>query len=159
MTEHTYHLYDYGAAGDDSPGRGRRPAVDAARLWSGGLAAAAIAALTGLVGVLVARVLFQVTGLARQQAFDYSNTLWLCIVAAAAALAATGVVHLLLLTTPRPLVYFGWIVGLLTAVAAVVPLLGAGPLVTLMSLAVVHLVIGLAVGSLVTNAAAGATRR
>ena len=36
-----------------------RPTVDAARLWTGGLATAVVAALIGLVGVLVVRVLEQ----------------------------------------------------------------------------------------------------
>ena len=40
--------------GDDETGHRRQP-VDAARLWTGGLATAVVAALVALVGVLIAR--------------------------------------------------------------------------------------------------------
>ena len=134
--------------------------VNAIRLWSGGLAAAVVAALAGLVGVLIARVVFQVALLAPRAAgsFGDSSTVRLCVVAAAAALAATGLVHLLMLSTPRPLAYFGWIVGLVTAATVVLPFLSGGALAVMLANAVIHLVIGLAVGSLVSGAAAAATR-
>jgi hypothetical protein len=134
--------------------------VDALRLWSGGLGAAVVAGLAGLVSTLIARVVFQIGLSSPHQAatFDGPYTVSLCAVAAAAALAATGLVHLLLLSTPRPLAYFGWIVGLLTAAAAVTPFLAGGTLAVRLATAVIHLVIGLAVGSLVSIAAGAAAR-
>jgi hypothetical protein len=134
--------------------------VDAVRLWSGGLGAAIVAALAALVSTLVARVVFQI-GLSaphKAAAFDGTYTVRLCVVAAVAALAATGLVNLLLLSTPRPLAYFGWIVGLLTAAAAVTPFLAGGTLAVQLATAVMRLVIGLAVGGLVSTAAAAAAR-
>lgn len=59
-----------------------RPKVDAGRLWTGGVATAAVAALL-----------------------------------------ATGLMHLLLLSTPRPGQFFTWIVGLLTLIAVILPFL------------------------------------
>jgi hypothetical protein len=47
-----------------APGR-HRPIVNARTLWSGGLAAAAVAALIAVVGVVVARGLFDVAVAAR----------------------------------------------------------------------------------------------
>ena len=47
-----------------------------------------------------------------------------CLLAAVAALAATGVAHLLLVSTPEPLAHLGWIVGL----ATVLPLPSGCPL-------------------------------
>jgi Family of unknown function (DUF6069) len=134
--------------------------VDAVRLWSGGVGAAIVAALAGLVSTLVARVVFQIGLSAPHEAaaFDGAFTVSLCVVAAAAALAATGLVHLLLLSTPRPLAYFGWIVGLLTAAAAVTPFLAGGTVAVQLATAVIRLVIGLAIGSLVSTAAGGAVR-
>ena len=41
--------------------------------------------------------------------------------AALAALLATGLLHLLLLTTPRPGRFFSWIIGLATVIAAILP--------------------------------------
>ena len=77
---------------------------------------------------------------------------------AVAALAATGVAHLLLVSTPDPLSYLGWITGLATAAAVVVPLLGGLPMAAAIAVAVVNLVIGLAIGSLVVGAAGAAFR-
>ena len=74
------------------------PVLDVTRLWTGGLPTAAVAALVGLVGAVVVRVLFQdapVSGLAAR-AFDSADTGLLCLAAAGASLAATGVAHLLL---------------------------------------------------------------
>jgi uncharacterized protein DUF6069 len=136
------------------------PRVNAARLWAGGLATAVVAALIALVGVLVVRAVFQVALYAPSEAgaFGDSDTVVLCGIAAAAALAATGLAHLLLLGTPRPLAYFGWIVGLATAAAVVVPFLSGSPLPIALAQSVIHLVIGLAIGSLVSGAAASASR-
>ncbi|WP_281689266.1 DUF6069 family protein [Pseudonocardia thermophila] len=136
------------------------PQINVARLWSGGVATAVVAALIGLVGVLIVRVLLQtVPGAANAAEFNDSGAIFICSTAAVAALVATGLVHLLLLGTPRPLAYFGWIVGLLTAIAVVVPFLSSRQILTSVALAVIHLVIGIAIGSLVTGAAAAATRR
>lgn len=147
------HMSDYGTTRD-------RPPVDAARLWAGGLATAVVAALIGLVGVLVARAVARVALYAPREAsaFGDSSTVLLCATAAAAALAATGLVHLLLLSTPRPLAYFGWIVGLLTTAAVIVPFLSGAPFAVALTMSVIHLVIGIAIGSLVSGAAASATR-
>jgi hypothetical protein len=136
------------------------PRVNAARLWAAGLATAVVAALIALVGVLVVRAIFRIALYAPSEAgaFGDSDTVLLCVIAAAAALAATGLAHLLLLSTPRPLAYFGWIVGLLTAAAVVAPFLAGGPLAIALAQAVIHLVIGLAIGSLVSGAAASASR-
>ena len=137
-----------------------RPPVDATRLWVGGLATALVAALIALVGVLVARALLRVPLFAPADAgaFGDQDTLLLCVLAAAAALVATGLAHLLLLGAPRPLAYFSWIVGLVTTAAVVVPFLGGAPLAVAFVQAVIHLVIGLAIGSLVSGAATSASR-
>lgn len=151
--------------GDPAAHRGtasdRRPGVDATRLWSGGLATAVVAALIGFVGVLVARTVLRIAVYAPADTgvFDDSATVLLSTVAAAAALAATGLAHLLLLGTPRPLSYLGWIVGLLTAAAVVAPFMAGGPPAVALAVAVIHLVIGLAIGSLVSGSAASARRR
>jgi len=131
------------------------------RLWTGGLATAAVAALVGLVvGTLVIRVLFEhaPVGASAAHAVGAGNAGLLCLFAAVAALAATGVAHLLLVSTPDPLSYLGWITGLATAAAVVVPLLGGLPMAAAIAVAVVNLVIGLAIGSLVVGAVGAAFR-
>ncbi len=140
--------------------RDDRPRINAARLWSGGIATAVVAALIALVGVLVARAVFQValSGSREAGAFGDSNTVLLCVLGAVAALAATGLAHLLVLSTPRPLAYLGWIIGLVTVVTVVTPFLSGVELPVALAQAVIHLVMGLAIGSLVTGAAASAMR-
>ena len=142
-------------------GTGRpRPGVDAARLWTGGLATALVAALIAVVGVLIARGLFDVPVLApeREGALGDSTTARLAILAAVAALAATGLMHLLLLSTPRPFRFFTWIISLLTLVAVLAPFMISARLATQVATAAIGLVIGLAIGSLVSGAARTAIR-
>lgn len=138
----------------------QHPRINAARLWSGGVATAVVAALIGLVGVLVSRAVFQVAfaGSKEAGALGDSNTVLLCVLAALAALAATGLAHLLLLSTPRPLAYLSWIIGLVTAVAVVLPFTYASSFALALAQAVIHLAIGIAIGSLVSGAAASALR-
>lgn len=148
---------------ETSPAGGRPPGqapINVARLWSGGLATAIVAALIGLVGVLIARAVAQVALYAPREAsaFGDASTVVLCLTAAAAALAATALAHLLLLGTPRPLSYFSWIVGLVTVAVVVVPFLTAASLPIALAMGVIHGVIGLAIGSLVSGAAASASR-
>ena len=143
-------------------GRPRRtPAVNAARLWSGGVATAVVAALLALVGVLIVRVLLQIPYLSpiKSGALGDDNTIYLCVLAALAALAATGLAHLLLVSTPSPMAYFGWIAGLCTAIAAVAPLLSTEPLTVRIATGVIHLVIGCSIISLVTTTASSASTR
>ena len=142
------------------PPSGGRTLVNPTRLWSAGLATAVVAALIGLVGVLVFRAIFRIALYAPPNAgaFGDSNTVVLCVSAAVAALAATGLAHMLLLGTPRPLTYFGWIVGLLTTAAVVTPFLTNHSLGIAFAMSTIHLVIGLAIGSLVSGAAASAGR-
>jgi hypothetical protein len=146
--------------GDDGTGRGR-VRVDAGRLWTGGLATALVAALVAVVGVLIARGLFDVPVLAptREGALGNANTARLAILAAAAALVATGLMHLLLLlSTPRPFRFFTWIVSLLTLLAVLAPFMTDAKLATQVATAAIGLVIGMAIGSLVSGAARSAIR-
>jgi 1,4-dihydroxy-2-naphthoate octaprenyltransferase len=45
-----------------------------------------------------------------------------------AALAATAVMHLLLIATPRPRLFFAWIIGLATVIAVAYPFGTTAPL-------------------------------
>jgi hypothetical protein len=137
------------------------PKVDAGRLWAGGVATAIVAALVALVGILVCRWLFNIPILAPRQDGAYGNvhTTGLVLAAAVAALIATAIAHLLLLSTPRPLAFFHWIVGLATVVVVLFPFSTAAPLPEKVATAAVFLVIGFAIGSLLTGVAARSVRR
>jgi hypothetical protein len=148
--------YVQGSDGSDQ----RRQSVDGTRLWTGGLATALVAALVAVVGVLIARGLFDVPVLApaREGALGDASTARLAVLAAVAALVATGLMHLLLLSTPRPFRFFTWIVSLLTLVAVLAPFMTSAKLATQVATSAIGLVIGLAIGSLVSGAARSAIR-
>jgi Family of unknown function (DUF6069) len=137
-----------------------RPRVDAGKLWPGGIATAVVAGLVALVGVLVCRWLFGIPLLAPKSDGYYGDvhTTALVLVAAGAALLATGLAHLLLLSTPRPLTFFGWIIGLATTLAVLLPFSTAAPLTAKVATAAVDLVLGIVIGSLVSGVAARSLR-
>jgi hypothetical protein len=66
----------------------------------------------------------------------------------AAALVATALVHLPMLGTMRPLMFFGWIVALVTTIAVVFPFSTTAVLDAKIATAIVNLAIGLAAGML-----------
>jgi hypothetical protein len=137
-----------------------RPSVDAGKLWPGGIATAVVAGLIALVGVLVCRWLFAIPLLAPKQdgAYGDVHTTDLVLVAAAAALIATGLLHLLLLSTPKPLAFFSWIIGLATVLAVLLPFSTAAPLTAKVATAAVDLVLGVAIGSLLNGVGARSVR-
>src|SRR5437762_670268 len=126
------------------------PRVDAGRLWAGGLATAIVAALVAVLGILVARGIFDVPVLAPKESGSWgnANTFTYAMVAFGAALVATGLMHVLLLTTPSPFQFFGWIVLLLTAVAAAGPFATSATMSAKVATAVINALIGLAIFTL-----------
>jgi hypothetical protein len=133
------------------PVSGKRVAVDAPRLWGGGVATAVVAALAAGVGVLVCRDLLDVKlveppllSVTKSFAANYAITAFVL------ALAATGLAHLLSVATPRPRVFFGWIVGLVTVATMVLPFALEGSLEGKICAALINMVIGLCIASLLS---------
>jgi len=126
------------------------PEVNERRLWAGGVAVTAAAALTAFTGVLVLRGLlgfdvpvFGGGGQAVPQAAVYA----LC--AAAAGLQGTALLNVLASVTARPLRAFGWVGALAVLLVTVLPLTMSAPLVDALATAVTNLVEGcLIVGAL-----------
>jgi Family of unknown function (DUF6069) len=135
--------------------------VDAKTLWSGGAATAVVAGLIALVGILVCRWLFNIPILApsRDGAWGAASTAGYVLASAAIALAATGMMHLLLLAAPYPRVFFAWIIGLATVVAVVYPFSTTAPLSQKLATAVVNLILGVAIGTLIAEVSRRAGRR
>src|SRR5690348_12591088 len=96
----------------------RGPSVDQRRFWAGVAATAVVAALAATLGVVVLDV-FDVTLLGPP--IGSSRGLGWAGAALVAAVLGGVVLLLLVMTTPRPRVFFGWIVVLVTATAAVLP--------------------------------------
>jgi len=136
------------------------PRVDARTLWAGGVATAVVAGLVALVGVLVCRWLFNIPVLAPRHygAYGDVHTTTLVLAAAGAALVATILLHLLLLGVPRPMVFFGWIVALVTLVFVIFPFSTGAPLKQEVATAAVYLVIGAAIGILLSSVGDRAVR-
>ena len=127
--------------------------VRAGRLWAGGVATACVAGLVAAVGVLLFGSVLDVE-LVRPPllltpsgsfAFNYALTAFV------AALLATGVAHLLVVTTPRPRLFFGWIVGLATVAAMVVPFAADASTAAKVGTAAINLAVGIAIASLLTG--------
>ena len=138
-----------------------RPKVDAGQLWPGGVATAVVAALVALVGILLCRWLFNIPLLSPRQdgAYGDAHTTGYVLAAAVAALLATGLLYLLLLSTPRPMLFFTWIVALATIVVVLFPFSTSAPLSQKVATAAVDLVIGFAIGSLLNGVGARSIRR
>jgi hypothetical protein len=145
----------------EDPGRTQlRPKIDAGRLWTGGVATAAVAALVAIVGVLIARGVFEVPLLAPtgEGTLGDASTARLAGLAAGAALLATGLMHLLLASTPRPGRFFSWIMVLATAIAVVLPFLTDAEPSSQVATAALNLCIGVTIISLVSGVARSAVR-
>ena len=144
----------------ESDTRAQPPAVDAARLWTGGAATALVAALITVVGILLIRGLFGIPVLAPKGAgvWGDASTGWYAFGAALASLVATGLMHLLLLSTPRPMRFFGWIVTLVTAAAMLTPFTTGRSMASEVATATLNLLLGIAIGSLVAGSGRSATR-
>jgi hypothetical protein len=124
------------------------------------VATAVVAALVAVVGVLIARGLLDVPVLAptEEGVLGNANTARLALVAAGAALAATGLMHLLLLFIPRPWQFFTWIMSLVTLAAVLAPFATDAEIATKIATAAIFLAIGVAIGSLVSGVASSAVR-
>jgi drug/metabolite transporter (DMT)-like permease len=145
----------------DARAAARRPTVNARALWAGGVAAAVVAALVAVVGIVIARGLLDIPVLAPkgEGAFGDASTWGMALAAAAAALVATALLQVLLSYTPRPFAFFGWIVTLLTAVAVLVPFQADATLEAKIATGLINLLIGIAIGTLVGSVGARSLER
>jgi hypothetical protein len=137
-----------------------QPTVNAGRLWAGGAATAVVAALIAIVGILVGRGLFGVDVLAPKGAgvWGDADTLWYALGAAGCALVATGLMHLLLTFTPKPMRFFGWVMTLATVMAMLAPFITEKDLGSRLFTAGLNLILGIAIGSLVAGSARSAVQ-
>jgi hypothetical protein len=149
----------YPASPGDAATNRVRP--DSARFWAGVAATAVVAALIALVGILICRWTLNIPILAPtgDGAWGNAHTAEYVLVVAIIAIIAGGLLYLLVLGTPQPGMFFGWIMGLATIVAVVYPFSTSAPLDQKVATAVVDLVLGIAITSLLTAVAARAVRR
>lgn len=134
--------------------------VDAARLWAGGAATALVAVGVAVVGVLLVRRLIGIPlltpggGEAPAGEASIELSLW----AGLSALAATGLLHLLMVATPHAHQFFAWIASLVVAVAVLQVFLTGFGLVEQAVTSGLYLLIGVAIISLLFGVAHTAVR-
>jgi Family of unknown function (DUF6069) len=140
---------------------GQRVRPDSGQFWAGAVATAVVAALIALVGILICRWTLNIPILAPagDGAWGDAHTGEYALVAALVALVAAGLLYLLMLSTPQPDLFFRWIIGLVTLIVVVYPFSSSAPLDQKVATAVVNLVLGLAIASLLSAMAARAIRR
>lgn len=138
----------------DHPPDGRRR-FSVARLWAGGVAVALVAALAAAVALLLVRGVLDIPVFAPAQegTMELTSTGQLALGAALAALAATAVLHLLMLATPQPGRFLGWIIALGTAAVMLLPFTSTASWKAKAGTAGVCLVIGVVIGTLLATVA------
>jgi hypothetical protein len=134
--------------------------VVAKRLWAGGVATALVAAGIAFVGVLVINSIFEVgiqTAGRSGALVDNASTV-LPIAAGIAALASTGLLHLLLLTTPRPASFFSAIAVLVIVVLILQVFLADGTISAHIATGILYAAIGIAIVSMLSGVSATSVR-
>lgn len=129
-----------------------RLGIEAGRFWAGALATTLVAALIGVAADFILEEVLNLEIRAQADLFGTGSDLMAWVVAGALfALGAAAVLYLLVMSTPRPRSFFGWVVGLGTVILAAVPFAGQFELVPAILAAIVWIVIGSAVYSLLTG--------
>ncbi|NUT47491.1 MAG: hypothetical protein HOV94_09325 [Saccharothrix sp.] len=130
-------------------------------MWTGGAATALVAGLLAVVGILAARGLFDIGVLAPKGKGTWGDAgpLTYAFASAGCAFAATGLVQLLMTTTPRATRFFAWIMALLTAIAVVLPLSLDAATESRVCTAVLNAAIGLTITGLLSGVVGSARRR
>lgn len=135
-----------------------RVVIDAPRYWAGVAATAVVAALVGIVGVLVFEDVLDID-LVVQDLFGTDDTRWaLALSGAVIAVVAGALLHVLTLTTPRPRAFFGWIMALGIVVSALLPLGWTDETDTALATGLVHVLMGIAIWSLLAGVALRTSR-
>jgi hypothetical protein len=134
---------------------------DPAQFWAGAGATAIVAALIALVGILISRwtLSIPIMAPAGEGAWGNAHTAEYVLLSALATIVAAGLLYLLMLSTPQPNTFFTWIMGLATLAAVAYPFSTSAPTDQKVATALVDLVLGIAIISLLTMVAARAVRR
>jgi hypothetical protein len=121
-------------------------------LWTGGLVAGVVAAGVAVVGLLIVRGIFDLRVLVKSDGqLVNANTWWYAAAAFVAAIVATGLLHLLLLSAPQPLRFFGLLVGIAIALAVLGPFATTADLSSKVATSAINLAIGICIGSIVAG--------
>jgi hypothetical protein len=129
-----------------------RLGLEVGRFWAGALATTLVAALIGLAADFILEEVLNLEIQAQADVFGTGSDLMAWVLAGALfALASAAVLYLLVMSTPRPRSFFGWVVALATVILAAVPFAGQFELIPAILAAIVWIIIGSAVYSLLTG--------
>ncbi|QGQ19923.1 hypothetical protein GC089_12720 [Cellulomonas sp. JZ18] len=133
-----------------------RLTVEARRFWAGAVATALVAGLVGAVGVLLLERVMDLDLVLDDAGSAMAPTV---LGSALAALVAAALLQALVVTTPRPGAFFGWILALATLVAVLLPLTGPSDRGAGIATAVLHLLVGVSIWSLLSGVLGWTVRR
>lgn len=138
-----------------------QPRLDQMRYWVGSIITAIVAALAGVVGLVIAHGIVHVPVLAQDNGMlTPVHAVTYGLIAAGVAIAAAALYNAMLHIAPRPTLYYCWLTGLLTALATLIPFTMSGAhLSAQVALAGMNLLVGLVIVILVPFAAQSATVR
>jgi hypothetical protein len=127
------------------------------RYWVGAALTAVIAALTGLIGLVVAQGILGVSVLLGSgSALTPINVAEYGLAGAAIALLAAGLFAGMIRIAPKPAAYFGWLAGLVTVLATLLPFTTTATLHSQLALAAINLAVGLVIAVGIPLAASNA---
>jgi len=126
--------------------------VDGGRLWMGGAMAGVVGAGVAVVGLLIARGIFDIPVLVQREGqLINASTLWYAAAAFVCALIATALLHVLLLAAPRPFTFYGWITGLAIAICALLPFTINAELASKVATSLINLAIGIVIATTIAT--------
>ena len=129
-----------------------RLGLEVGRFWAGALATVVVCALIGLVAAFLLGEVFELDLQSPPDLFGSGSDMvaW-TVMGGLFALIASVVLHLLVMSTPRPRTFFGWVVALATVILAAAPFAGDFEAVPAALAALVWIIIGIATWSLLTG--------
>ena len=130
--------------------------IDQARFWVGAVLTSTVAALGGVIGLVVAQDLLHISLSQSPLAVGPIDITNYGLLAGVVAMLAAVLYAGLLAFAPRPSVYFGALGGLLTALAVLLPFTVATAVGGQIALAAINLVVGVLILSLIPVAASNA---
>jgi hypothetical protein len=138
----------------------RGAVVDAAKLWAGGAATACVAALVAVVGVLICSGVLDVRLVRPALLLNITDSFALdyAITAVVLTMIATALAHVLLLSTPRPRMFFTWIIVLATVAGAAAPFAIGSETPSQVATACINAALGICVLSLLKSVMARTVR-
>jgi hypothetical protein len=141
------------------PAKPTGPKLDAGRYWAGAVATAVVCALVGVAASVLFDEVFEIGLVPPPDVLGLGEDISWAGAGAVFALVSAGVLHLLLVVAPSPRMFFGWLIGLATVILAVLPFANTDDLLAAAMSALVWVILGLAVWSLLTAVLSRSWRR